>query len=139
MDGVKSSTGVSSAGRRFGHEAARAAIHEPALSRITEGSNEAGSVKGGAPSVADASPDPREKIRSLAKRAIESKFAVALIVFVFTMGLLLALNPPMAQKPSADPGAPPARSVKKIVVWSSLAGAAALLVPFCVGLVKKDA
>ena len=126
--------GVSTAGRRFGREAAKAAL-QPPLSRISEGSNESASkvksvVKGGAE-------EGGAKVRDLASRALGNKFAVSALVFLLTATLLVALNPPMAQKPSDNPAAPPARSPQKILVWSSLAAVIALLLPYGVCLVKK--
>jgi len=130
--------GVSTAGRRVGAAAAAAAVNAP-LSRISEVSNEScTSVKiltGGGP----ADEGVLEKVRDLGGRAMANKVSVAVIVFLLTATLLCVVNPPMAREASPNPAAPAARSVKKIVVWSSLASGIALLLPFVMGLVKKGA
>ncbi len=146
---------VSTAGRRYGHEAACAALRETPrvssradkLSRISERSNESKSsgksnkskkLDGG--DAAAATDGSIEKVKATAKRAMNNKFAVAGIVFMLTFVLLCVLAPPMAQNAASqdNPTAPPTRSWQKILVWSSLAAVVALLLPFGMScLVKK--
>lgn len=128
--------GVSTAGRRFGHAAAKAAL-SPSLSRISEGNENSSCVlKGGADSSEISI--TTDKVRALARRAMASKFAVAGLVFLVTCTMLCVINPPMAQQAATDPAAPPVRSVKKILIWSSLATVMALLLPYGKSLVKKS-
>ena len=134
--------GVSTAGRRFGKVVAQAALSPTPLSRISEGSNESSSrsgVRGGEVGGVEKPTQQTnvDKVRSLASRALGNNFAVASLVFLLTATLLCVLNPPMAQKPSDNPAAPPVRSFQKILVWSSLASVFALLLPYGVCLVKK--
>lgn len=74
-------------------------------------------------------------------KALQSRLLVAVVVMLFTMMLLLILNPPMAQQPLCEAdkknGKKCKRSWKKILLWSSLPAALALLLPFCFG--KRDA
>jgi hypothetical protein len=74
-------------------------------------------------------------------KALQSRMLVAVVVMLFTMVLLIALNPPMAQQPLSEAdkkdGKKCKRSWKKILLWSSLPAALALLLPFCFG--KRDA
>lgn len=144
--------GVSTAGRRFGHQAARAAlkepVKEPTLSRISERTTESGggskveapksgsAVQGGQ-EVVGVKEDSMEKVRTVARKTLENKFAVAAVVFLLTAVLLCVLNPPMAQKSSDNPAAPPTRSPQKILMWSSLASVITLLLPYGMCLVKK--
>jgi hypothetical protein len=72
----------------------------------------------------------KAQARQVASRVIQSKVLTALIVFLFTVLLLVVFNPPMAQQP-CDPEdtSPRRRSWKKIMVWSALVFALALLLP----------
>lgn len=74
-------------------------------------------------------------------KALQSRLLVAVVVMLFTMALLLILNPPMAQQPLSEvekkSGKKCKRSWKKILLWSSLPASLALLLPFCFG--KRDA
>lgn len=72
----------------------------------------------------------KAQARQVASRVIQSKVLTALIVFLFTILLLVVFNPPMAQQPS-DPDDTSARrrSWKKIMVWSALVFVLALLLP----------
>jgi hypothetical protein len=134
--------GVSTVGRQLGRRAAKVAMHpdafnrtssSPDLSRITEGSHESVSIVGGAIE------DPTtEKIRGIVSRTISNKFAVAGLVFMITAILLIVINPPMAQTLAGNTATPHERSVQKILVWSSLAGVIALILPYCIQLVRKS-
>lgn len=77
------------------------------------------------------SPPPKTSLATQAKRGVgrvvQSKLLTALMVFLFTMVALLLANPPMAR----DPHDPRQRSWKKMVIWSSLAFASALALPWC--------
>jgi len=127
---------VSTTGRRIGQEVARAAMRDPVLSRISETGESASSRQSSRISV----PSPQTSLMTQAKDTCDaimnSKLAVSLVVFLFTFILLCALNPPMAQNHSTDSKLPPTRSVKKIIVWSSLAAGVAILLPLG-GLVKQ--
>lgn len=129
-------TGISEAGRRFGHRAARAAIH-PTLSRIVEQCSETSGVRGGEVDTS-AEKSLNEKVYALVQKTLESKFAMAAVVFLLTAILLCAINPPMAQKPQENPTLPPTRSPQKILMWSTLASLVTLLLPYGMCLVKKN-
>lgn len=81
------------------------------------------------------------KAKDTVLNALQSRMLVAVVVMLFTMVLLLILNPPMAQQPLSEmdkkTGKKSKRSWKKILLWSSLPAALALLLPFCFG--KRDA
>ena len=66
-------------------------------------------------------------------KVIESKVLTALVVFLVTVLLLVCINPPMAQEALSpedlQQGVQAARSWKKIMVWSLLVFAIALLLP----------
>ena len=135
---------VSTAGRRFGKEAAKVAVHET-LSRISESgeSKVSGGSTAAPPSSSSVPPPPPDK--TLAERAkktcdmvMGNKVAVAGVVFLLTFVILCGLNPPMAQEASNNYSDPPRRSAKKIIVWSTLTASLALLLPYGSCLVKKS-
>jgi hypothetical protein len=78
------------------------------------------------------------QVKEKVAKAMQSRVLVALVVFVFTMVLLFAINPPMAQQEGDNKDAT-TRSWKKIAVWSTIAGLLALILPYASCLVKKDA
>lgn len=89
-------------------------------------------------------PDVKAKMKQAKDtvlKALQSRMLVAVVVMLFTMVLLIALNPPMAQQPLSEAdkqaGKKCKRSWKKILLWSSLPASLALLLPFCFG--KRDA
>lgn len=151
---VKEKT-VSSAGRRIGHQAAKAAF-ENTLSRISESGESRVSLSGGvgegggrdgsvtAPEVTSLRGEENPKVVAFVDQAkqtcrvvMENKLAVAVVVFLLTFVMLCALNPPMAQKTREDQTTPPIRSPHKIMVWSSLAAFLALVLPYGSCVVKK--
>lgn len=74
-----------------------------------------------------------KQARMVAAQIMGSKILTALVVFLFTLLLLICINPPMAQQclteeeRAAGKAAP--RSWKKIMVWSLLVFGVALLMP----------
>lgn len=117
---------ISSAGHRIGQEAARVAMKET-LSRISETGESMGSASISA-GAATPAVSIRTQARDMCTSILESKPAVGLVVFLLTFILMCALNPPMAQK-QTHPHAPPDRSVKKIMIWSTIAAGFAVLLP----------
>lgn len=84
----------------------------------------------------------KAQAKQVASKIIQSKVLTALIVFLVTVLLLIAVNPPMAQEPRSDEqvaaGERGARSWRKILVWSLLVFALALLVPVAVSFCKPS-
>ena len=131
-------SGISSAGRRYGHVAAKAALFEPSLSRISEESVvKGGGDGGGGGGGGGGEVDTVEKVRALAIKTVENRLGVACLVFLVTAVLLCVVNPPMAQTTPSVDSTTTTRSIQKILMWSSLAGTVTLLLPYGMCLVKK--
>lgn len=77
-----------------------------------------------------------KQARLVAAQIMQSKLLTALVVFLITLLLLICLNPPMAQQSLSEDervaGKSAQRSWKKIMVWSLLVFAVALLTPVAV-------
>ena len=74
-----------------------------------------------------------KQARVVAGQILGSKLLTALVVALFTLLLLLCINPPMAQQTLSEDeraaGKRAPRSLKKIMVWSLLVFAVTLLMP----------
>jgi len=101
---------LSSVGRRYGRDTAKASIQQ--LSTIAE-----------EPAVS-----PSEKVNSV----LQNKFAVAGLVFFISLFLLLVFNPPMAKDSDGKD-----RSWKKIIMWSTLSASLALVIPIVLCKLKN--
>lgn len=67
--------------------------------------------------------------KAVCDKMAQSRILVSLLVFLTTIILLLAINPPMAQTTPSE-GESPRRSWKKITVWSTIAMLLALILPY---------
>lgn len=118
-------------------------MREPTLSRISEtGESRTTSSRTASSKPPSKISVPQPSLMTQAKDTcttiMNSKLAVSLVVFLLTFILLCALNPPMAQSQPDDSTIPPTRSVKKIIVWSSLAAGVVILIPLGGCFVKKQ-
>lgn len=91
------------------------------------------------PAVAPAAKVKLQQAKAIAGQIVQSKVLTALVVFLFTMLLLIVLNPPMAQETLSEEqkaaGKKAGRSWKKIMVWSLLVLAITLIVPVAVSYI----
>ncbi len=67
--------------------------------------------------------------KAMLNTIITSKFLVAVFIFLFTILLLLSINPPIVQKKTKN-GLPCGRSPVKILVWSLMTALLAFLIPY---------
>lgn len=86
-------------------------------------------IQGGIPSRVITVIEVDAPYKEVFQKVIESKLLVSLVVFLFTATLLVAINPPIAQKKDEN-GTDHGRSPIKICVWSLVAAMIALALPY---------
>lgn len=74
-------------------------------------------------------PECQSPLRQQCTKMLNSKVITSLMVFAFTFLLLLAVNPPIAQRKDEN-GKSLGRSPVKILVWSTIMGLLVFLLPF---------
>jgi hypothetical protein len=67
-----------------------------------------------------------------------ARFIVPVIVFILCALILVLLSPPIAMQKPKDDVASSKRSVPKILAWSGLAAALALVLPPCIAWARRS-
>ncbi len=141
--GVKSTPTLSRVGKMVGSRASSAALQGVAVdssraamwAQALQSSPPHSGLAGGADGKGPSSPKAKgmkeqlETAKVAWNKVIQSKVLVSLLVFLFTMVLLIALNPPMAQEPATPDNPKPRRSWKKITIWAVIPALLTLLLP----------
>jgi hypothetical protein len=138
--GAKSTPTLSRVGKMVGSRASSAALQGVAVdssraamwAQALRSSPPHSGLGGGATPSSPKGTGMKEQLQSAKvawNKVIQSKVLVSLLVFLFTMLILIALNPPMAQEPATPDNPKGRRSWKKITIWSVIPALLTLLLP----------